>query len=130
MPSDEGTEKFLRAWSDRIEYVNFSPDEAMKLVERLKKEYPGKYGRVFKTEILFKVEKEIGWDLATLAVYSVGEEGEWDDFAADLQSKNFLLNEEVRFYNMVYYDALAEEQFRRILRRLSRDDDWVNGHLF
>jgi hypothetical protein len=89
MPSDEGTEKFLRAWSDRIEYVNFSPDEAMKLVERLKKEYPGKYGRVFKTEILFKVEKEIGWDLATLAVYSVGEEGEWDDFAADLQAKNF-----------------------------------------
>jgi ABC-type nitrate/sulfonate/bicarbonate transport system substrate-binding protein len=130
MPSDEGTEKFLRAWSDRIEYVNFSPDEAMKLVERLKKEYPGKYGRVFKTEILFKVEKEIGWDLATLAVYSVGEEREWDDFAADLQSKNFLLNEEVRFYNMVYYDALAEEEFRRILRRLSEDDDWVNDHLF
>jgi len=130
MPSDEGTEKFLRAWSDRIEYVNFSPDEALKLVERLKKEYPGKYGRVFKTEILFKVEKEIGWDLATLAVYSVGEEGEWDDFTADLQSKNFLLNEEVRFYNMVYYDALAEEEFRRILRRLSEDDDWVNDHLF
>jgi len=130
MPSDEGTEKFLRAWSDRIEYVNFSPDEAMKLMERLKKEYPGKYGRVFKTEILFKVEKEIGWDLATLAVYSVGEEGEWDDFAADLQAKNFLLNEEVRFYNMVYYDTLAEEQFRRILRRLSEDDDWVNDHLF
>jgi uncharacterized Fe-S cluster-containing radical SAM superfamily protein len=60
----------------------------------------------------------------------VGEEGEWDDFAADLQAKNFLLNEEVRFYNMVYYDTLAEEQFRRILRRLSEDDDWVNDHLF
>jgi hypothetical protein len=31
---------------------------------------------------------------------------------------------------MEYYDALAEEQFRKILEKLAEDDEWVERHLF
>ena len=128
--SDTGSDKYVRAWSSRIDYVNLDVEDATKLVENLRKTYPEKYGRVFKTEFIFNVRREEGWDLATVTIYPTRKCAEWDDFVEDLQARNFLMDEEIRFYNMEYYDALAEEQFRKILEKLAVDDEWVERHLF
>jgi len=128
--SDTGSGKYVRAWSSRIDYVNLDVEDATKLVENLRKTYPEKYGRVFKTEFIFDVRREEGWDLATVTVYPTRKCAEWDDFVECLQARNFLMGEEIRFYNMEYYDALAEEQFRKILEKLAEDDEWVERHLF
>jgi hypothetical protein len=128
--SDTGSDKYVRAWRNRIDYVNLDVEDATKLVENLRKTYPEKYCRVFKTEFIFDVRREEGWDLATVTVYPLEKGEEWDDFVEDLQARNFLMDEEIRFYNMEYYDALAEEQFRKILEKLAEDDEWVERHLF
>jgi len=127
---DRGMDRHLRAWKNSVEYVNFSPDEVLDLMEKLKREYPGKCGRLFRFEIQFNVRKESGWDLATLVLHNMGEEGEWDDFYADLQSKNFLLEEKIDFYNMEYYRIFFEERLMNAIMGVLKESEWAEKDSF